>query len=65
MPQIEPEIGNALYRVFGYVPQPDQGEQWVVYRDHFLLVIHPERLARVYERGCHGEYREIDPAPWR
>ena len=63
--KVDPEIANSLQRVFGYVPQPDIGEQWVVYRDNFLLVIHPDRLARMYERGSGGKYSEIDPVFWR
>ncbi len=50
-----------LKREFGYVPDEKNGEKWTVYRDHTLIVIHPERRPRLYTRGCYGTYSEIEP----
>lgn len=53
---------RALRREFGYVPDEKGGEQWVVYRDHTLIVIHPEQKPRLYERGRgHDGFYEIEP----
>ena len=51
----------ALKREFGYEPDPHGGEQWIVWRGQCLVVAHPERLIRVYDRGCNGNFREIQP----
>jgi hypothetical protein len=60
------EVAAALLAEFGYVPDERGGEKWVVYHDHSLLVMHPERLIRVYRRGDRGgHFCEIDPTPWR
>lgn len=55
------KIRESLRREFGYVPDEKAGEQWVVYQDHTLIVIHYERRPRLYERGCGGVYVEIEP----
>lgn len=60
---ISEECATALQREFGYVPDEGSGEKWVVWRDHNLIVIHPERLVRVYRRGCCSVYYEIEPYP--
>lgn len=52
---------RSLVETFGYRPDERGGEQWTVYRDEALIVIHPERRPRVYERGCGGIYAEIEP----
>jgi len=55
------EVMAALQRAFGYQPNERDGEKWVVYRDHTLIVCHPERRPRLFERGCAGRYTEIEP----
>ncbi|MGJ5032295.1 hypothetical protein ACQR1I_36035 [Bradyrhizobium sp. HKCCYLS2038] len=59
--EIEPEISAALRREFGYVTDLQDGEQWTVYQNRTLIVIHPERRPRLYKRGCGGVYYEIEP----
>ena len=63
MPGMEPAVETDLRRVFGYVPDERGGENWTVYQDHTLIVIHPERRPRLYKRGCGGTYYEIEPDP--
>jgi hypothetical protein len=58
---IDVSIANDLRRDFGYVPREEEGEQWCVYQDHTLIVVHPERRPRMYKRGCGGVYYEIEP----
>lgn len=58
---MDDEISTALRREFGYVPDEGDGEHWVVYRDNILLVVHPERKPKLFERGCRGSYSEIEP----
>jgi len=65
MSEMNEECAEALRREFGYIPDTRSGEQWTVYKDHALIVTHPERLIRVYERNHGGVYHEIDPTPWR
>lgn len=54
---------EALRRTFGYAPDERDGEQWVVYQDRVLIVIHPERRPRLYKRGAlgAGDYTEVEP----
>lgn len=56
------DVKEGLMREFGYVPDERGGEKWAVYQNHTLIVIHPERRPRLYERGCCGSYCEIEPA---
>jgi len=58
---IPDDVATALKREFGYVPNEYDGENWTVYRDHTLIVCHPERRPRVYKRGCNGDYYEFEP----
>ncbi len=57
------EVADALRKEFGYAPQENDGEKWVIYRDCMLIVAHPERRPRIYRRGGSGvhDYTEIDP----
>lgn len=55
---------RALRETFGYEPDERGGEKWTVYQDRMLIVIHPERRPRLYERGCNGVYFEFEPPPW-
>jgi len=55
------EVAADLRRVFGYVPDERGGERWTVYRDHTLIVIHPERRARFFRRGRGGVPVEVEP----
>lgn len=57
------EVMASLRKTFGYAPNERDGEQWAVYQDHSLIVIHPERRPRIYKRGCGGSYYEIEPDP--
>lgn len=56
---MEPEIKQALMEEFGYVPDVERGEEWVVYQGVMLIVIHPENKPHLYERGCGGRPVEI------
>ncbi len=51
----------ALKREFGYAPDEAYGEKWVIYKNNFLVVVHPEQRPKVFERGCAGLYFEIEP----
>lgn len=57
------ECAEALKREFGYVPNEEAGEKWVVYQDRALIVVHPERRPRIYRRGYYGDFYEIEPVP--
>lgn len=57
----EDELFASLQREFGYRPDERNGERWIVFQDHNLIVIHPERRPRIYKRGCGGVYYEIEP----
>ena len=57
------DCAAALQREFGYVPDERGGEKWCVFRDQHLIVVHPDRLVRVYRRGHHGDYYEIELYP--
>ena len=59
--ELTQEVRDALRREFGYVPDEGDGEKWIVYQDHTLIVIHPERRPRLYKRGCGGSFYEIEP----
>lgn len=61
MSEMSDEVKQALRREFGYVPDESGGENWTVFRDHSLIVIHPERRPRIYKRGCGGTYYEFEP----
>lgn len=50
-----------LQREFGYRPDERGGEKWAVYQGRCLIVIHPERRPRLYDRGCGGMFYEIEP----
>lgn len=56
-------VMESLHKEFGYRPDEEGGEQWVVYQDRVLVVIHPERRPRIYERRGGGTYYEIEPLP--
>lgn len=54
-------VMDSLYETFGYRPDEQSGENWTVFQDHSLIVIHPERRPRIYKRGCSGLFYEIEP----
>lgn len=54
------DTATSLRNIFGYIPDEAAGEQWTVYRNHTLIVVHPDRLPRIYEHGCAGSFIEID-----
>jgi len=57
------KVGRALQAEFGYQPREGEGEVWSVWGDgRALIVVHPDRLIRVYRRGRGGMYFEIDPS---
>lgn len=59
--EIPQEVRTALLDAFGYVPDERGGEKRCVYQDHSLIVVHPERIPRIYKRGCGGLFYEIVP----
>lgn len=61
MSEMHPEVKAALKRLFGYIPNEDDGEKWVVFQSRTLIVVHPERRPRLYRQDGGGVYVEIDP----
>ncbi len=61
---MDDECAAALKREFGYVPEEERGEKWVVYQERALIVVHPERRPRIYRRGGNGVPYEIEPLPY-
>ena len=57
----EQNVLDSLEREFGYRPNEKGGEEWCVYQNHSLIVIHPERRPRIFKRGCGGNFYEIEP----
>jgi hypothetical protein len=60
---MQDDVRAALKEHFGYAPDEERGEKWVVYQDRVLLVIHPEMRPRIYRRGAIDErdYCEMEP----
>lgn len=50
---------DDLQKTFGYRPNEDDGEKWVVYRDHSLIVTHHDRRPIIFMRG--GVSYQIEP----
>ena len=55
------QTAEHLRQEFGYVPNEHGGEDWTIFQNRVLIVIHPERRPRLYGRGCGGAYSEFDP----
>ena len=55
------DVAAALDREFGYIPDEQDGEKWCVWQDRVLIVVHPYRKPRLYERGGRGNYVELEP----
>ena len=55
------EVASALQRTFGYVPDEEAGEKWVIYRDHVMVVIHHREKPKIFPEGCRGNFHEIEP----
>lgn len=49
------KVMDSLHEYFGYRPDEVGGENWTVFQNHSLIVIHPKRRPRIiYKRGCGG-----------
>ena len=58
---MDENIAARLREEFGYAPDESDGEKWVVYRDNMLIVTHHRNKPKLFERGCRGDYIEIEP----
>jgi hypothetical protein len=57
------ELLDSIEKTFQYRPNEAGGERWVVFQDHTLVVIHPERRPRFYKRNHGGVPYEVEPYP--